>query len=296
MKKLHIIAALVVAGGVSLLFATGPSVYVGYFLGPAAQQSQATFSYGIDHATGTDLYIAERNVNRIYKVSNSGSIISSFNFPPLYPMGVAFDGTYLWIARGFEPGETGVSAIYRYTTAGSQVSSFPTAPIDSASQYPTGTEWDGTYVWYCDRYTKKIYKCTTSGSRVASYYTPGSEPEPNPRDLSLDPDGHWWVVECNPASTPVVASLWYASSTFSPIREYPEAYFWTTTGGLLAPSGTDGFNPRGIWHDAANNMFYLGDCTFPGLAEPPYTNYIYKLSSGTRVETKSMGQIKSLYR
>jgi hypothetical protein len=47
---------------------------------------------------GTDFYVGTYGrYDKIYKINTSGSVITSFDAPGNEPMGLAYDGAYLWL-------------------------------------------------------------------------------------------------------------------------------------------------------------------------------------------------------
>jgi len=113
--------------------------------------------------------------------SAAGNVDPVFSTTGSYPTGVAFDGSYVWIA------DDGTDRIYKVNpSTGSIVSQFP-APGRS----PEGLAWDGTYLWVCDWGTDKIYKVNpTTGDIV--YQIPA--PYGYCRDIAWD-GAYLWVVD-----------------------------------------------------------------------------------------------------
>jgi len=111
--------------------------------------------------------------------------VRSFSSPGGDPTGLAFDGTHLWNADGWD------EKIYKIDPSdGSVVSSF-----DSPGGSPTGLAFDGTHLWNAEgvNYDTKIYKIDTSdGSVVSSFDFRGV-----PIALGLAFDGrHLWSSNC----------------------------------------------------------------------------------------------------
>lgn len=107
------------------------------FAGPAE-------GYGITF-DGTHLwYSSARAGNHVWRLTTTGSIVSSFVGPGMFNGGISWDARgYIWLAD-WRPGYAG--GIYRVTTSGSVVESYVPPPMGSR---PCGCAWDGMYVWYC---------------------------------------------------------------------------------------------------------------------------------------------------
>ncbi|MGB3478044.1 MAG: T9SS type A sorting domain-containing protein [bacterium] len=95
------------------------------------------------------------------------SIIETY-YPPFYagkPMGMAWDGTHLWV--GEESGR-----IYQMTTTGDTVRSVP-RPAGGGLYNPRGLAFDGEYLWVGYQETGIVYKIDTiNGNVLESYSSP----------------------------------------------------------------------------------------------------------------------------
>ncbi|OGB65777.1 MAG: hypothetical protein A2Y94_06265 [Caldithrix sp. RBG_13_44_9] len=98
--------------------------------------------------------------NVIHQVdTSSGAILQTFPTQGEQPMGVAFDGLFVWCAE-----DTGYGAtrreIYQYDPAnGSYTGTF----IDNPDDSPRDMAWDGSCLWLVGYYTRLIYKISISG-------------------------------------------------------------------------------------------------------------------------------------
>ena len=110
-----------------------------------------------------------------------GDVITSFSSPGSGPLGLAWDGEYLWNA------DWAALTVYKIDPLdGSVITSFP-----SPGTRPFGLTYDGEYLWIAIRDDAKIYKLDpTDGSVISSIPSPGINPE------GLTWDGEYlWVAE-----------------------------------------------------------------------------------------------------
>lgn len=120
---------------------------------------------------GTYLWNADPTDDKIYKLDTLGNIIDSFDSPGTGPSGLTFDGTYLWHSDYL------LNKIYKIDTSGNIIDSF-----DSPGSNPIGLAFDGTYLWNADNGEDKIYKIDISGNVIHSFNSPG----PIPKGLTFD--------------------------------------------------------------------------------------------------------------
>ena len=115
----------------------------------------------------------------------TGDVLHSFSTPGSCPMGLAYDGEYLWIA------DRKADSLYQIEQSGGRViKGFPAPGF-----FPTGITWDGEHLWVADidfrntsteYHTGKIYRiCPKSGSILKMIEAP-----------SADPQGLTWDGEC----------------------------------------------------------------------------------------------------
>ncbi|MBU2599464.1 carboxypeptidase regulatory-like domain-containing protein [bacterium] len=143
-------------------------------------QPQFSFS-GITY-DGSQFYIADKENDKIYKVSKKGEIISSFNSPGDTPQGLAYDGKHIWNVDYRE------NKLYKINPEnGEVISSF-----NSSGSSPRGLAFDGSYLWNSDSGSDFIYKIDFStGVVVASF----SAPRGDPRGLVYDGTYLWCIDE-----------------------------------------------------------------------------------------------------
>jgi hypothetical protein len=221
----------------------------------------------------------------------SGSIteISSFASPDVYPNGLAWDGTNLWLLGGssdgfykldpsdgtvldsFIPSEPtenahgctfdgtnlwgnwGDTEVYEYTTSGTLVSQF------SSVNDTFGLAFDGTNLWISS-HNNNIYEYQTDGTQLGSFSSPIS----NPDDLAFD-GTHIWI----PAGTDI-----YRVETDGTVVDSFD---------LSSISGS--FSATGMTYDGI--YFWVSDQT---------TDIIYQLElQSTAITSTSIGKIKTLF-
>jgi hypothetical protein len=135
---------------------------------------------------GTNYWGSSYLVNRIYSLTTTGSVISTFTHP--YTYGLTWDGQYLWTSDCVSSGQM----IRRHTTAGSVVSSFN---VPQPISFACDLGWDGAYLW-CPDTRGYVYRLTTAGSVAASFDPPGN------RNNGCTFDGTYLRVSCFPGSGP----------------------------------------------------------------------------------------------
>jgi streptogramin lyase len=182
---------------------------------------------------GTYLWNADYTDDKLYKIDRSGNIIASINSPGTHPRGLAFDGIYLWNTDSTQ------NKIYKLDLSGNIINSFPSPGTD-----PFGLMFDGTYLWNSDYTTDRIYKLDLSGNIIDSFASPGS----NPMDLAFDG-----------------TFIWNVDSTTDML------YKLDLSGNIIASCATPGIYPSGLAFDGTN--FWHAD---------NYADRIYKLDISGR--------------
>jgi outer membrane protein assembly factor BamB len=94
--------------------------------------------------------------NTLVKMDTTGAYISHTVTPGEQPMGVAFDGQYIWCAEDTGYGATR-QEIYKYDPF--YTGEFIRCPDDS----PRDMTWDGKNLWLIGYYSQSIYQISTSG-------------------------------------------------------------------------------------------------------------------------------------
>jgi len=112
---------------------------------------------------GLSLWCADNENDRLYKLSTTGRVLSSFASPGPGPRGLAWDGANLWNA------DSRNDRIYKLSASGSEISSFNT-PGRGAS----GLVWHGAGLWLCDLGVDTIWKLDANGNILSSFAAPGT--------------------------------------------------------------------------------------------------------------------------
>jgi len=178
-------------------------------------ESTPTVEPGID-ACGNEA--VDKSRSQMLVPQSVGEVIKSFAAPGTGPLGLAWDGEYLWNADW----ETGM--IYKLSlSTGSVVQSF-----SSPGGRPFGLTYDGTYLWVTSRDSDMIYQLDpATGSVIRSIPSPGTDPEPQ----GLTWDGEYlWVAEyysnkiykLDPSDGSIIQS-------FDWIGTYPAGLAWDGT-------------------------------------------------------------------
>lgn len=201
-------------------------------------------------STSGYLWYPDIGDNKIYKMDINGNLQSNFS-SPLYPVGITFDSTYLWISTPTD--------IYKYDTSGNEITHFSLDLFVSGgdltwgdgylwmvgyndiiykmdatngrvitqfyapSSSPEGITFDGTYFWISDGYTYKIYKVRkTDYGTESSFDVPGTYI--TPRSLAWDGSNLWLHIVSIPSPSDRFYKLapngteiyWFASPTDDP--------------------------------------------------------------------------------
>ncbi len=90
--------------------------------------------YGLTHDRDS-LWISSRHPDRLYNVSFEGFVLNEFELPSECPVGLAFDGQFLWLADG-------INQIFKMTRDGTALCQF-SVPTD----YPGGLAWGKNQLW-----------------------------------------------------------------------------------------------------------------------------------------------------
>jgi len=120
----------------------------------------------------------------------TGEVLKSFKTPGLFPTGIAYDGTNIWVADRKD------KKIYCLNPASGEV----LRSIPSPAYWPTGLTWDGKYLWAADvkgglplseNYQGIIYKLDpATGNILHSVQSPSS----TPRGLAWD-GAYLWCAD-----------------------------------------------------------------------------------------------------
>ncbi len=122
---------------------------------------------------GTFLWVAGYDTDKLYKLDTSGNIVSTIPAPGPSPTGLEFDGFNLWCANDAPP------SIYQLNTSGDVLFSFSAPGNDS-----TGLAYDGKYLWNSDfnwdvpgGFIHRIDVSDPNDINFTSFASPGEGPE-----------------------------------------------------------------------------------------------------------------------
>ena len=167
------------------------------------------------------------------------------------PQGLAWDGTYFWVA------DTTDSRVYRYNANGSY-SGFSFSTSGAGATSISGVAWNGTYFWVTDFADDRVYRFNANGTYSNfSFDTAGSG---NTRPYGIVWDGtYFWIV--NNSGGRVYrhnANGSYSGFSFASSAHYGIAwdgtYFWITT----TPDLTNGRVYRYNANGTGGTFFNIG--------------------------------------
>jgi len=128
----------------------------------------STYMSGIAYDNGDFWACAYYNPDgMVYKLTNTGSVITSFPSPNLQPWDICVQGDFLWIA------DYNANMLYKTDKFGVTFESHP-----SVGNKPAGVVWDGQYLWYCDgelQAMSTLYKIDMGGSGTPEIDVPVDE-------------------------------------------------------------------------------------------------------------------------
>ncbi len=163
--------------------------------------------------------VLDKSPSQMVVPQSVGEVITSFAAPGSGPLGLAWDGEYLWNA------DWETTMIYKLSpSTGSVVQSF-----SSPGTRPFGLTYDGTYLWVAVRDGAMIYQLDpATGSVIRSIPSPGTNPE------GLTWDGEYlWVAEyydnkiykLDPSVGSIVQSFDW-TGTYTSGLAWDGAYLW----------------------------------------------------------------------
>jgi streptogramin lyase len=100
---------------------------------------------------------------QLYKLDrSSGAVLATFPLPGHHPGGLAFDGSYLWLA------DADARKLFRLDVEAAKVS----RKLPSPGFYPTGLAFDGSNFWAADAASGRIYRLRASNARADGVLDP----------------------------------------------------------------------------------------------------------------------------
>ncbi|SLM29559.1 exported hypothetical protein [Desulfamplus magnetovallimortis] len=125
---------------------------------------------------GNSLWLSESSTDLIYQLDKNGNVISSFATPGTYPRGVTHDGAFIWHC------DSEINKIYKLDKSGNILQK-----IDSPVKSPYGLAFNGNHLWIAGRDSGKIVEMTMSGVVLRSM----DSPEKSPYGLAFDGKSLW---------------------------------------------------------------------------------------------------------
>jgi subtilisin family serine protease len=182
-------------------------------------------------------------------------IVGSFDSPDSAPMGLAWDGAFLWhIDRSSD-------TLYKLDTSGNVVDSCQ--PPSAAS--PTGLTWDGANLWYADYASDEVYRIDTSCNELDSFASPGATPE----GLAWDGTHLWHADDSDNTIYKLdisggIVDSFPSPGTFPTGLEWDGSHLWhadgtaeriykiDTSGNVVESFDSPGSTPRGLAWDGTS--------------------------------------------
>lgn len=126
------------------------------------------------------LWLSDGYYGMIYELDPSnGNIFSSYSFPGSEPLGLTWDGNYLYAIDG--PNLT----LLKLDKAGNVIDSVSIASLGSD---PEGLTWDGQYFWITENQTNTIYQIDAGMNALTTDVTQISETTGGVANLTLNAD------------------------------------------------------------------------------------------------------------
>jgi glutamine cyclotransferase len=209
--------------------------------------------------------------------ADPGDVVNSFDSPGSNPLGLAWDGTYLWNVDNHD------IKIYKLDPSdGSVIDSF-----NSPDSAPWGLAWDGNYLWNSNHEIGPgmIYKLDPSdGSVIDSFSAPGSDP----CDLTWDGNYLWntdhgtvIIYKLDPSDGSVIDS--FSAPGFQPYGlTWDGNYLWNTdhgTGMIYKLDPSDGSVIDSFSAPGSSTMGLTWDGLYLWNADN-FNNRIYQIDVG----------------
>jgi hypothetical protein len=129
----------------------------GAFETTLAMDREAMWSCGSQVGQAPQLYKLDRS---------SGAVLATFPLPGHHPGGLAFDGSYLWLA------DADARKLFRLDVESAKVS----RKLPSPGFYPTGLAFDGSNFWAADAASGRIYRLRASNAKADGVLSPEAFP------------------------------------------------------------------------------------------------------------------------
>jgi uncharacterized repeat protein (TIGR01451 family) len=137
--------------------------------------------------------------------------IASFASPGSGPMGLAWDGTYLWNI------DWATDELYKLTPSGEMLTSCEPAVAGRAADLT----WDGSSFWYVERDDDTIYQLDTACNVLDSF----AAPETDPMGLAWD-GANLWISDMGEDTIYQVTTSGEVLGSFDSPGPYPSSLLW----------------------------------------------------------------------
>ena len=152
---------------------------------------------GVDTDAAGNVYVVDRNSDRVQKFTNDGAFIKEWNLaatgaPNAIPYAVEVDGGFVYVADGAE------DRIVKLTTSGAFVTQWGShGSGDGQFDAPIGLAVDADHnVYVSDLENRRIEKFTSTGGFLTKWgsYGSGDGQMYTPRGIAIDAAGYVHVV------------------------------------------------------------------------------------------------------
>ncbi len=125
-----------------------------------------------------ELVLADRKTDKLYFINpETGLVQRSIPSPAYWPMGLAYDGDYIWcvdIKGGIPLAENYRGVAFKIDKNSGEI----LQRIDLPCKMPIGLTYDGKYLWVVDDASDKIIQLsTTDGTTIQSFPAPSGKPQ-----------------------------------------------------------------------------------------------------------------------
>ena len=180
--------------------------------------SQDTDMFGVV-IVGTDFYMVGTQNDKVYKYNSAGVFQSDFSIASqtTTAKGIAFDGTYLYVASG----NGSASTIHKYSTAGTYQNVVYT--ITAQDNNVQGITWDGSFFWVCGRQNNSIYQYTAAGAYTGVTVSVAAQGT-RPTGIVFGDSAYWVTQDTNGGVNKYINQIGVVSETGTPLTQGKQNY------------------------------------------------------------------------